>query len=266
MRYSDQQLRSLSLFVKERSVSSVFVHRLLCNSLVTIMSSRDKCVTCSKTVYVTERIVAGDSVFHKGCFRCAHCKNTIRLGNYAALDGKYYCKPHFKQLFALKGNYNEGFGTAKHSTKWLNKDSATQTSTPALVEEKISLEKVSLEKVSLEKVSLEKVSLEKPIVGKEKEDTEEEEPEPVPNYFGLTPEEIKDAEEQFKKYDLDQSGTIDREEMYKLLVDVSKGKQSGEVLRKIADMHFKAADKDASGQIDEIEFLQVYSKLLKDPL
>lgn len=30
-------------------------------------------------------------------------------------------KPHFKQLFALKGNYNEGFGTEKHSAQWINK-------------------------------------------------------------------------------------------------------------------------------------------------
>ena len=28
-------------------------------------------------------------------------------------------KPHFKQLFALKGNYNEGFGTEKHSAQWI---------------------------------------------------------------------------------------------------------------------------------------------------
>jgi hypothetical protein len=28
-------------------------------------------------------------------------------------------KPHFKQLFMLKGNYNEGFGTAQHKMKWL---------------------------------------------------------------------------------------------------------------------------------------------------
>jgi hypothetical protein len=31
------------------------------------------------------------------------------LGKFAALEGKFYCKPHFKQLFALKGNYHTGF-------------------------------------------------------------------------------------------------------------------------------------------------------------
>ena len=41
-----------------------------------------------------------------------------RLGNYAALQGKLYCKPHFKQLFKAKGNYDEGFGREQHKTQW----------------------------------------------------------------------------------------------------------------------------------------------------
>jgi hypothetical protein len=35
------------------------------------------------------------------------------LGNYASLDNQLFCKPHFKQLFATKGNYSEGFGKLK---------------------------------------------------------------------------------------------------------------------------------------------------------
>jgi hypothetical protein len=35
------------------------------------------------------------------------------LGNYAALNGVFYCKPHFKQLFAVKGNYTDGFQAAE---------------------------------------------------------------------------------------------------------------------------------------------------------
>jgi hypothetical protein len=30
----------------------------------------------------------------------------LELGTYASLEGVYYCKPHFKQLFAAKGNTN----------------------------------------------------------------------------------------------------------------------------------------------------------------
>ena len=42
----------------------------------------------------------------------------FRLGNYAALQGQIYCKPHFKQLFKVKGNYDEGFGRQQHKKNW----------------------------------------------------------------------------------------------------------------------------------------------------
>ena len=32
-----------------------------------------------------------------------------------------YCKPHFKQLFKSKGNYNEGFGQKKLTHLWEEK-------------------------------------------------------------------------------------------------------------------------------------------------
>ncbi|NXG74294.1 XIRP2 protein, partial [Baryphthengus martii] len=44
------------------------------------------------------------------------------LGNYASLHGKIYCKPHFKQLFKSKGNYDEGFGHKQHKELWNSKD------------------------------------------------------------------------------------------------------------------------------------------------
>ena len=65
-----------------------------------------------------EQLVADGLFFHKGCFTCQECKKPIGLGSYAALQGKIYCKPHFKQLFTLKGNYDEGFGMEQHKKKW----------------------------------------------------------------------------------------------------------------------------------------------------
>lgn len=44
------------------------------------------------------------------------------MGNYASLHGKIYCKPHFKQLFKSKGNYDEGFGHKQHKELWKLKD------------------------------------------------------------------------------------------------------------------------------------------------
>jgi len=84
--------------------------------------TQKKCLVCEKTVYPMEEMVADGKIFHKTCLRCAHCNNALKLGNYAALGGKYYCKPHFKQLFALKGNYDEGFGRQTHKMKWVDKN------------------------------------------------------------------------------------------------------------------------------------------------
>lgn len=83
--------------------------------------SSNKCTYCSKTVYPVEMITADDKPFHKFCFKCTECKATLRLGNYAALQGKIYCKPHFKQLFKVKGNYDEGFGRQQHKKHWEEK-------------------------------------------------------------------------------------------------------------------------------------------------
>ncbi len=75
----------------------------------------DICSVCSKKVYKMEEVrvdsTAGALVLHTWCFRCHECNGKLSLGKYAAVDGVVYCKPHFKQLFSLKGNYNEGFGT-----------------------------------------------------------------------------------------------------------------------------------------------------------
>ncbi|XP_029682028.1 LIM domain-containing protein 2-like [Takifugu rubripes] len=73
---------------------------------------RETCVACQKTVYPLERLT-DKQVYHKACFRCHHCNTTVCLGNYAALQGNIYCKPHFKLLFKTEGNYNKGFGRSQ---------------------------------------------------------------------------------------------------------------------------------------------------------
>jgi hypothetical protein len=98
-----------------------------------------KCVVCEKTVYYMEKLEVDKKLFHKQCFKCKECKKTLRhvpfsvwhslllhnllhmtysAGSYASLEGQIFCKPHFKQLFRLKGNYDEGFGRQQHKAKW----------------------------------------------------------------------------------------------------------------------------------------------------
>uniref|UniRef100_A0A673G553 LIM zinc-binding domain-containing protein n=1 Tax=Sinocyclocheilus rhinocerous TaxID=307959 RepID=A0A673G553_9TELE len=78
----------------------------------------EMCRVCRKRVYPMESLIANKQNFHKSCFRCAHCSSQLSLGNYASLHGRMYCKPHYKQLFKSKGNYDEGFGERPHKELW----------------------------------------------------------------------------------------------------------------------------------------------------
>lgn len=45
------------------------------------------------------------------------------LGNYSSMSQTLYCTPHYVQLFARNGNYDEGFGLENYKRKWLQKSS-----------------------------------------------------------------------------------------------------------------------------------------------
>nr|ABO69241.1 xeplin variant 1 [Mus musculus] len=83
-----------------------------------LVQDKEICIICQKTVYPMECLIADKQNFHKSCFRCHHCSSKLSLGNYASLHGRIYCKPHFKQLFKSKGNYDEGFGHKQHKDRW----------------------------------------------------------------------------------------------------------------------------------------------------
>ncbi|KAJ3134428.1 LIM domain and actin-binding protein 1 [Geranomyces variabilis] len=76
------------------------------------------CAVCTRPVYVVEKITLDSRVMHKTCLRCEYCKCQLKPGTVAAMDGKYFCKPHFRQLFKLNGNYAEGFGMARYGMGW----------------------------------------------------------------------------------------------------------------------------------------------------
>lgn len=72
----------------------------------------EKCKACSKTVYEMEKLSMENTVYHKTCFKCAKCGKVLKTGDYTAIHGEIFCKPHYKQLFHVKGNYEEGFKEA----------------------------------------------------------------------------------------------------------------------------------------------------------
>ncbi|KAK7940588.1 hypothetical protein WMY93_003914 [Mugilogobius chulae] len=91
---------------------------------------KEVCTSCDKTVYPMERLEANKQIFHQKCFCCKHCNTKLSLGNYTALQGEFYCKPHYQQLFKSKGNYDEGFGRKQYKERWANKDSDSITKSP----------------------------------------------------------------------------------------------------------------------------------------
>lgn len=76
---------------------------------LTFSGTTQKCKACDKTVYFVDELTADNKVYHKACFRCHHCKRTLKLSDYSSFEGVLYCKPHFDQLFKMTGSLEKSF-------------------------------------------------------------------------------------------------------------------------------------------------------------
>ena len=89
--------------------------RLQCNydhpqpQVMSFIGTQQKCKVCEKTVCPVEQLSTDGVVYHKSCFKCSHCKGTLKLSNYSSLEGVLYCKPHFEQLLKESSNFNKNF-------------------------------------------------------------------------------------------------------------------------------------------------------------
>ncbi|CAN1160503.1 LIM domain-containing protein WLIM1 [Linum perenne] len=82
--------------------------------MATFPVTQQKCKVCDKTVYLVDKLVADTRIYHKSCFRCHHCNNTLKLSNFCSFEGVLYCRPHFDQLFKRTGSLEKSFeGTPK---------------------------------------------------------------------------------------------------------------------------------------------------------
>ncbi|XP_043853232.1 xin actin-binding repeat-containing protein 2 [Dromiciops gliroides] len=119
---SERVFRNLGYAVSDTSAAEI---RSSFHEEKLLLLDKEMCTLCQKTVYPMECLAADKNIFHKSCFRCHHCSSKLSLGNYASLHGQIYCKPHFKQLFKSKGNYDEGFGHKPHKEKWRSKNQSS---------------------------------------------------------------------------------------------------------------------------------------------
>ncbi|TXG64090.1 hypothetical protein EZV62_011084 [Acer yangbiense] len=82
--------------------------------MATFGGTQQKCMACAKTVYLVDKLTADNRTYHKACFRCHHCRGTLKLSNYNSFEGVLYCRPHYDQLFKRTGSLDKSFeGTPK---------------------------------------------------------------------------------------------------------------------------------------------------------
>ena len=72
-----------------------------------------KCAVCEKAVYHNDpKISADGKTWHASCFKCKECKSNITLAKWVQLDGENFCKPCYKKVFMLRGEYSDVGGSA----------------------------------------------------------------------------------------------------------------------------------------------------------
>jgi hypothetical protein len=74
--------------------------------------TNSKCAICQKTVYAMEFVGVSGKALHKNCFRCGACNCILRTDTYATVNDRFFCQPHYEQMFKRAGNYTSGFAAA----------------------------------------------------------------------------------------------------------------------------------------------------------
>eukprot|EP01080_Neovahlkampfia_damariscottae_P008422 gene8422-247_t len=75
------------------------------SSKISLEIKREKCYSCDKTVYQTEKMIAGKNVYHQKCFKCSRCKTKLTIQNYVIYNSneqdeksKLFCKVHYEEI------------------------------------------------------------------------------------------------------------------------------------------------------------------------
>jgi Ca2+-binding EF-hand superfamily protein len=80
---------------------------------------------------------------------------------------------------------------------------------------------------------------------------------------GYSVEQIEKALIEFEKYDLDNDGTLDKDEFYQMKEKLYGPKLSKLLLRHIVEDEFNALDVDTNNGISEIEFVELLNEVIK---
>jgi cysteine/glycine-rich protein len=58
-------------------------------AMATFAGTTQKFTACEKTVYLVDKLAADNRVYHKACFRCHHCRGTLKVT--LAYEYTYFC-------------------------------------------------------------------------------------------------------------------------------------------------------------------------------
>lgn len=47
--------------------------------MASFAGTTQKCKACEKAVYLVDQLTADNKIYHKSCFRCYHCKGTLKV-------------------------------------------------------------------------------------------------------------------------------------------------------------------------------------------
>ncbi|MCD9644426.1 LIM domain-containing protein wlim1 [Datura stramonium] len=100
--------------------------------MASFAGTTQKCKACEKTVYLVDQLTADNKVYHKACFRCHHCKGTLKLSNYNSFEGVLYCRPHFDQLFKMTGSLDKSFEGAPKIVRERSADQGSNSKVSSL--------------------------------------------------------------------------------------------------------------------------------------
>jgi len=99
---------------KDEGKKNKFVSEKSSNSKTKSISfdkkTKQLCDFCNKTVFKLEEFKVDGAVFHRQCFKCTMCKGKLTIGSFASVNRKFYCKPHYHELFAKSGGSYDAFG------------------------------------------------------------------------------------------------------------------------------------------------------------
>lgn len=58
-------------------------------------------MACDKTVYLVDKLTADNRIYHKACFRCHHCKGTLKVPFFTFFHPFFHIQLELVKIFVL---------------------------------------------------------------------------------------------------------------------------------------------------------------------